>query len=423
MIKQLRIKFIAITMSLLCIVLLLVFGTIAISSYHQSANESLQIMEHQLSLDDKGAIIKPQIGSPSGMFMNDMVKKDDNQPMRMLPMVNVTVDQNMNIIFTLQDNATISDEDLKLAISYAMENPDISGIISELNLRYMKKSIENNMTQIVFADRTSEIASFKTLLFTLVLIFVSTTIVFFIICILLSRWALKPVEKAWIKQKQFIADASHELKTPLTIILANLGIMNGHKEQTIASQMQWLDNTVTEAQRMKKLVEDLLFLAKSDASEMPISKDTFNFSDDLWSVILPFETYAFEQGLEITENIQENIFYYGDSAQLRQLMAILLDNSCKYARKGTCITVNLSTVTDKIILSVHNIGSFIPAEDIEHIFDRFYRADKSRSNSQGSYGLGLAIAKSITDNHHGKIYVHSDESAGTTFYVHLPLSL
>lgn len=409
MIRKLRIKFISITMSLICLVLLAVFSVIAYSNYRQLVQESIQIMERQLRQGDQPLQFRPQIGKP-------------HEPMRMIPIVSVFVDDELNIISEDFENATISKETLEIAVREAMATSGNNGILRAQKLRFMKAAISTGGTHIVFADRSVEITSIQSLILTLTLIFFCTSAVFFIICILLSKWALKPVETAWIKQKQFIADASHELKTPLTVILANLGILDAHKQETIASQHQWLDNTHSEAQRMKKLVEDLLFLAKSDALEIPMVKTHFDLSEALWSVLLPFETYAFELGLNINENIDENLIYNGDAEQLKQLAAILLDNGCKYAAKGSTITVTLSKTADKIILSVHNIGTYIEPQDLEHIFDRFYRTDKSRSHQNASYGLGLAIAKSITENHHGKISVKSSMIEGTTFIAQLPLS-
>ena len=252
---------------------------------------------------------------------------------------------------------------------------------------------------------------------------------FLLVSIFLARWALRPVETAWEQQNQFIADASHELKTPLTVILANLRILLSHKDATIREELQWVESTQEEAGRMKKLVENLLFLARSDARSTPMVYSTFSFSDLILGCLLTFEPVAFEQGVMIEDHISEDISLTGDASQIRQLVAILLDNACKYAGNATGgetddkkVTVTLVSENDRIRLTVHNTGKAIPEEDLPHLFERFYRTDKSRARTDGGYGLGLAIAQTIAKNHRGKITVVSAENLGTSFTVTLPVS-
>ena len=238
----------------------------------------------------------------------------------------------------------------------------------------------------------------------------------------LANWALRPVELAWQQQRQFIADASHELKTPLTVILANIGILQSHRADTIEAQLKWVEYTKQEAIHMKKLVDDLLFLAKSDDGSARILYADFNLSDAVWSSLLPFESIAYEQGLTLNSEIEPNLFMKGDESQLKQLVVILLDNACKYAKGNGAITLLLKSAQDRVRLSVNNTGEPIPKEQLPHIFERFYRADDgARDRKQGGYGLGLAIAKSIVASHHGRISVTSDSVHGTTFTAEFPL--
>jgi len=170
---------------------------------------------------------------------------------------------------------------------------------------------------------------------------------------------------------------------------------------------------------MKGLVEDMLFLAKSDATRDPIPHMPFNFSDTVWSCLLPFESVAFEKGVTLDSEVAPDLTLKGDSGQMKQLVSILLDNACKYAGSPGRVFLKLEG-GEKITLSVQNTGDPIPPEDQEHIFERFYRADKARVHSEGGYGLGLAIAKTITESHRGRIEVQSDAEHGTTFTVTLP---
>lgn len=171
---------------------------------------------------------------------------------------------------------------------------------------------------------------------------------------------------------------------------------------------------------MKELVENLMFLARSDANSTPFTKTTFSLSDLAWSCLLPFEPVAFDQGFSISEEITDGLSMAGDCSQIKQLFIILLDNACKYAGAEKKVFVSLKKESDKILLRVRNSRTPISQEELPHLFERFYRTDKSRARTAGGYGLGLAIAQTIVKNHHGKIAVASEESLGTTFTVTLP---
>lgn len=269
---------------------------------------------------------------------------------------------------------------------------------------------------IAFVDRTQEYTSMKSFLFSSLLVGSCALVALFVISFFLSAWVVRPVEKAWAQQKQFVADASHELKTPLTVILANTGILLSHPQDSIEQQKRWIQNTQEEAVNMKKLVDDMLFLAKSDAAVSLVYSEV-NFSDVVWSSVLPFESVAFEQGLSLDSDIAENINFLGDEGKLRELVRILLDNACKYCAPKGKIFVRLEREGEKerFLLSVKNtVSEKMSEQELERMFERFYRADKARNREKGGYGLGLAIAKSIVDQHHGKIsasYPSEDEIA------------
>ncbi|MGN0442117.1 MAG: sensor histidine kinase [Acutalibacteraceae bacterium] len=238
-------------------------------------------------------------------------------------------------------------------------------------------------------------------------------VAFFFVSLFLSKWALKPVEKAWIQQKQFIADASHELKTPLTVILANTKILSDKRDEKIEDQIQWIESTQAEAESMKELVESLLFLARSDAEseQTKMVVENVSLSDLTESTALQFEPVAYERSIVLTTVIEENVFISGDSSQLNRLLQIMLDNACKYTPVNGEIVITLS----KNHLSVFNSGPPIPEESLPHLFERFYRADKARSD-RSSFGLGLSIAKTIVTNHGGTLTVESSDKIGGTVF-------
>ncbi|MBQ4032145.1 MAG: GHKL domain-containing protein [Bacilli bacterium] len=224
----------------------------------------------------------------------------------------------------------------------------------------------------------------------------------------LTKWIIEPVEESFQKQKEFIADASHELKTPLSVIMANAEMLD-----TNPKEKKWLDNIHSESERMNKLISNLLDLARLENVD---NKETFENTDIsklTEKAILPFEGLLFEHKVKFNYDIDEKIMYKCNSEEIKQLIAILLDNAIKHSEKNG--EINVSLKKDKqITLIVSNKGKEIAKEDINHIFERFYRVDKSRNRDENRYGLGLAIAKKIVDNHNGKIKCTSEKGV-TTF--------
>ena len=212
---------------------------------------------------------------------------------------------------------------------------------------------------------------------------------------------------------QFVADASHELKTPLTVILANNNIMMSHPQSRVTDERQWLESTEEEAQHMKQLIDQMLFLAKSDAGNTQVQLSEVNLSEIVEGSALNFEPVAFEREVLIDTEIQPDILMQGNQLQLNQLAHILIDNAVKYAEDNSTVTIALHKHGDSIEFTVNNKGSVISKEEMEHIFDRFYRAEKSRTTK--GYGLGLAIAQRIVEDMNGKITVQSNQTDGTTF--------
>lgn len=262
---------------------------------------------------------------------------------------------------------------------------------------------------IVFAERSVEIGMLGSLLtISLWAAGISCTVLF-VFVIILSRWIVKPVETAFNKQKLFVSDASHELKTPLTIISTNADVL----ENEIGSN-QRIDNIRTQTTRMNNLVGDLLSLTRTDEEAATPTFSRFDLSAAVLSTTLEFESYAFENQKALSYAIPEGIELTGDEEKIKQLLGILLDNAIKHSSPNSYIFVELTESSGHSKLSVSNTGSAISKESAAHIFDRFYRDDSSRSRKTGGYGLGLAIAKSIVDMHKGKIRVKSEGAEGTS---------
>lgn len=409
MIKKLRKKFIFINMILISFVLLTTFGILLF--FHQKNLESevttrmTQLLERPMNSEEKRPVADFEKYRP--------------EPSDFIPVYDVFTDPQGNIREQETGYFSLSSDILSLAVEKVLSVSEEKGILRDLNLRYLKRTIPNGI-HIVFADQNYEISSLRSMMISCIIVLFLALIAFFFITLFLSKWVLHPVEQAWSQQNQFVADASHELKTPLTVILANLNILRAHPDDTIRSQMKWLENTYAESTRMKKLVDHLLFLAKSDAKQISVPFSSLNLSDIVWSCLLPFESIAFEQKITITEEISPDLWIRGNEQQIRQLIIILLDNACKYTDQNGTVRFLLNAEQNKISLKVSNTGEPIPPEDLEHIFERFYRSDKSRSRKQGGYGLGLAIAHSIVLKHSGKIHASSTSEA-TTFFVSFPM--
>jgi signal transduction histidine kinase len=344
-------------------------------------------------------------------------------PIPLIPVFVITLKSDNTIDKIEENNITVSDELASALIKLVNDADSTEGVLKDYALRYMKIPVKNG-SEIGFADQSYERDTLEVLLVNCTLVFFTAIILFFLLSLFLSRLALKPVKKAWEQQNQFIADASHELKTPLTVILANLQILFTHKERTIKEQEKWLINTKEEADRMKQLVEELLFLARSDTESVEavqISKLPQDFSELVLNGVLLFESVAFESKVTLDNNIQTDIYLEGNEVQLKQLITILLDNACKYAGINGSVSVRLKKQAGHGILTIINTGEPISQTEQEHIFERFYRSDKSRVRKEGGYGLGLSIAKTIIEQHKGKISVASSAETGTIFTVTLPV--
>ena len=407
MLNKLRWKFVLINMILVTLVLTIVFTAVLASSYHRLEMDGVQAMERVLREGDT-AFPKREIGGklPGGKA----------PPKMMTAAFYVELDGGGAVQRVVGENVTVMDNGaLNAIVSAARAQGKTSGVIRGESLRFLIQG-----SRIAFADRAGEIASLTSLLKTSALVGLFGLIAFFGISLFLARWALRPLEKSWRQQRQFVADASHELKTPLTVILANMGIVLSHRDETVQSQAKWLEYTQTEATHMKELVGSLLFLAQADDVRQALTLSELNFSDTVWSSVLLFESLAFEQSKTLTSEIEKDVVLLGDEERLRRMTAILLDNAMKYSGEGGAVTLRLQKLQEKAVLTVHNTGDQIPADQIPHIFERFYRVDSSRTRAQGGYGLGLSIAQSIVQAHHGKIHAQSD-TQGTTFTVALPM--
>ncbi len=399
MLKKLRFKFVIVIMMIVTVLFSAVFGCVMYFTKKNIERESIQMMGALAFAHNTPMSVSPPENVPDNIRF---------------PFFRIIIDNDGNMDVFGGDYYDFSDEDfLNKIFSVVSSKTEKAGIIPEYNLRYLK-SYKNNTECIVFADISSEKAMLSGLIRNSVVIGLIGYIIFFVISLMLARWVTKPVEKAWNEQKQFIADASHELKTPLTVIMTNAEMLEDDS-YTETDKNSFTKNILSMSKRMRGLVESLLELARMDNGTSSKENQLFDYSKLVSDCILPFEPLFFEKNMELSVDIDNHIQVEGDQNKLRQVIDILLDNALKYSDTKYPVQLKLKQQGLHGILSVSSRGTPLSKFDCKNIFKRFYRVDKARNDGQ-SYGLGLSIADSIMKEHKGKIWAES-ENGYNSFYV------
>lgn len=407
MLKRLRIRLVAIIVGLVGAVFLC---TVALT--YMSSEASLNTLVNQ-SLAD---VLQERTGFDAG------VGSDEPMGMDRLPVIWVDIASGGFVLGTNQEQVSIDADLLRETVANALESGQTSGKDKTNHISWRMNSSGFGW-RIAIADTSNVDAEISSQLVRSLELGAGGIVAIVLIALLLSHWALKPVELAWEQQRQFVADASHELKTPLSVILANTQILMNDESKIPEESRRWIRGTSDEAERMRGLVEELLELARTEGGA---NSARANAPVDLSSLVegdaLQFDAVAYERGCEIETNVVDGISVLGDQNQLDRLLKTLIDNACKYAARGTQIKVTLEKNGSHALFVATNQGESIPEEDLPRVFDRFWRSDKARARSTGGYGLGLAIAKGIAESHGGKIWATSDDVQGTSFYVKLPIN-
>ncbi len=288
------------------------------------------------------------------------------------------------------------------------------GLLEEEGLRFRRVGPPERKT-VVFADASGELAAMASLRRSCLLVGSGGFLAFLGLSILLARWAVGPVDQAWRRQQQFVADASHELKTPLTVILANAELL---ADPGCTGGERLAGNILTVARQMRSLVERLLELARMDAGKGE-AQEPVDLSRLVGDALLPFEPVFFEAGLTLESRVEEGIWVRGSGMQLAQAADILLDNARKYAAPGSAVSLRLERTGRWCLLRVATAGEPLTRQERQDVFKRFYRADPARAR-EGGCGLGLSIAQSIAAAHRGRIWAESGP-AGNVFLIRLPV--
>lgn len=395
MIKQLRKHLIIILMLLLSIIFISILVIINYLNYNFNVDH--QIRQFRTSLKQIG-ITEFCTNPPVNPRLEDLtyctiLNKKNEEPRILVNKLSGYTDQKL-LDYTEQVLESHTWSGHKHALVYVKSSLEEGSLIFFLDNEY---ALENSQNLIIVSGIFGVLGLIFLLLFSA----------------FLSKRLTAPVSEALEAQKRFVSDAGHELKTPLTIISSNVDLL----ESEIGGNKQ-LQYIRSEANRMSLLVNELLTLARIGNASLPDQFISFSLSHALMSIALPFESIAYENKITFEIDIADNITYHGNQEQIQQLLSILLDNAFHYTSTGGHISVSAGHLHRKIVFSVSNTGEPISEDIREKIFLRFYRANESRSTSEGHYGLGLAIAQSIVERHHGKISV-SCQNGTTTFQVTL----
>ena len=311
----------------------------------------------------------------------------------------------------------LTDEEIRELVERCQSQDSRIGEIPQYHLRYCRVEAPHSR-YLVFADISSEIRTLRSLRHTCLLIGAVGFAGFLGASILLSAWAVRPVDRAFRRQRQFIADASHELKTPLTVILTNAQMLEQYGRDPEIGRRS-LQNILTMTDQMKRLIEQMLTLARSEGSGRRSVQTETDLSRLAEQTVLPFESVFFEQGMKLHTDLTPGILVQGDPEALRQAITVLLDNASKYASPGGATWVTLRRLPGhRCRLTVADEGEAIEPEQLEQWFERFASGDPAR-NRPDSFGLGLAIARSIASNHRGRLWAESREGINS-FHLELP---
>ena len=438
MIKKLRRRFMLVTVLIFTFIIVAVAAGIFGLMLNSEAKESAAIMDFAFSgMNDRNAPrnSKPSDSQPAPQnhsnadFLFGTDRKTPNSMFRNWITIELDSDRSVTMLFRSM-NKDIEDQDStdtndsiisENAVTLAAKG-DSSGqiTIDGVMYRYLVKTGSSDLPyayKVVLLDRSVEIATMQRLGAVIGIIAAAGIAVVFVLSIFLSKWAVKPIEEAWRKQKEFIANASHELKTPLTVIAANTDVIMSNPDDTVANQSKWFGYIREEADKMSKLVTSMLYLAREDRDDDKIVMTEFNGSEVIEGACLAFEALIYEKGKTLETEIEPDVLCSGDKERIAQLAHILIDNAVSHSADNGYIKVTFRKQKNKVRLTVENNGEAIPKEELPHLFERYYRTDKSHNSDKGGFGLGLSIAKMLVDKHNGTITAASSENGITRFTV------
>lgn len=416
MIKKLRRKLVAVAMLSLFIVLLIIIGTVNILNYTRMVDDAQRTIN--ILKENDGSFPKPDMLPGHN---KDMFKGMSPEAPYESRYFFVLMDANGNV--STIDTGKIAGTDTDEAAEYAaraLESGRSAGFMGQY--RFAVKDKDKGKL-IIFLYCGREISNFRSVLLISAGISLAGMLAVFLLLVFFSGRIVKPVSESYEKQKRFITDAGHEIKTPLTIIDADAQLV-----ELDCGESEWLEDIKKQTKRLTALTNDLIYLAKMEEGQKNTVKIEFPLSDIVEETADSFRARAINEGKSLEINIQPGISYCGDEKAVRQLVSILVDNAVKYADGEGNIKVSLTGTGTKrmdtskqaatakssgtsrsVKLEVYNTCEHIEAESVKHLFDRFYRAEQSHNSQTGGYGIGLSVAKAVVEAHRGKISAHTQD--------------
>ena len=419
--KEYRKRFVQLNMLLIGLVLFLMMAVIAVYMY-RDYYDGLQATMEQLvepmdsfsqMLDDKAPSSRdnPPLNQPGSP--DESPKKPEN-PDNQKGIMTVFYTPSEDTISVISQTTLFENDTLKDLLEEVISQDSHFGTLSSYHTIYYCSG--NGTPYKIALAPTSYIGhSMLRLIVVLLAIWAGTMLCFFFVSVQLSKVAVRPMEEAMQREKQFVADASHDLKTPLSVILANNSILMENPDATVGSLKRWTDSTQSAAKKMQKLIGEMLTLADVERPDAPLPKENVDVASVVTKATLELESVAYEKNVTLETTIPEQLFLFSNPDYLQRIAASLIENAIKYEPDGGTVSVTLRTRKRSVCLEVRNQSTTISPEDLSHVFERFYRGDKSRQGKAGGHGLGLAITKQMVERLGGEITVQSSVEEGTVF--------
>ena len=408
MIQKIKIRFIAVAMIALFILLAVIVAGMNLINY----NSVVQDADNKLALVSQNKGIFPEFGADPQWPIPPNMTLETPYESRYFSVL-LTADG--EVIHT--DTSRVKAIDSTSAVEYAsnaVQQSDSNGFIS--NYRYTL-SVEGDHIRISFLDCSREILSFRSFLVSSICMALVGYLSFFFVILFFSNKITKPVTESYEKQKRFITDAGHEIKTPLAIIKADVDVL-----EMECGANEWLDGIQTQVKRLADLTNDLVYLSRMEETDISMEMLEFPFSDVVNETAQAFQAIAQAQGKTLLCNVEPMLSLNGNEKSIRQLISILMDNAMKYSPEEGLVSLTAEKHGRHIHLSVYNTTAApIEKQDLSHIFERFYRMDSSRSSQSGGYGIGLSVAKAIVSAHDGKIAASTQDGQSLEIHIQFPI--
>lgn len=433
--KRLRYKFVIISTSMMLIMMIAICLTVYLSMAHSLKQNSLEVLDYTAEVLIRNAAIQSENADSSGTSTVEARSQSENSASLSQASLDTFLLRNVYVVYydatgyimkASQGNRVIEHmytlgRELS-DVGRFEEEPQGIVAIRENDYRYKQITINNDRI-LLLISRDGELASLPPLLAILVIVGLASIVILLFACSGLAGVVIRPIEKAWDTQHQFLHDASHELKTPLAVIATNLEAVRSSPDETVASQDKWLGYAADEVQEMRRLVNDMFALAineRPDAEQRSKPFVPFSLSETVIEAGLINEANALEAGIELELDVEEDLWMIGYRDGIKRVVMILLDNALKNTFAGGKITLELHRSRNDLYVSCTNTGHGIPKEELQNIFKRFYRLDSSRARQSGGTGLGLAIAEGTIQKHGGKIWAESELEQYARFIFKLP---